>query len=139
MLFTKFGKLNMIALCALSLLSLGAMAPAAWLPLTAGSVQMPAATVAVSTFDRVDLNITVAGFDRSEVTTKGGQFALLSIPGNGHLTVLGQPKLPVISQWVEIPQGAAVQPALQVIESRDVRLSDLGIAEKILPVQLPVV
>ncbi len=84
------------------------------------------------------LDFSVAGFDVVEHTTKDGAYILLSLPDQGYNTELGHPKLPVVSEWVEVPQGAKVEAFLEVVASEEFNLKDKGFDKKIMPVQLPV-
>ncbi|MBU1355406.1 MAG: T9SS type A sorting domain-containing protein [Candidatus Edwardsbacteria bacterium] len=112
--------------------------PGQWIPLAANS--NPGRTVGLSSagFDAIVLDVTLPGLDVSEGKTKDGAYILLSVPDQGYNTELGHPKLPVVSEWVEIPQGARVEASLEVIASESFNLKDKGFDKKIMPVQLPV-
>ena len=128
---------NMAALAAVLALAAGTMLAAGngtWMALASQTPRRPDCRLTASTPDLVSYEVTVNGLERSPVDTKGGRFLLLTLPEHGYNTAIGQPKLPVISQWVEIPQGAAVTPSLQVLETAEI---DLG-TERIAPVQPPV-
>lgn len=86
----------------------------------------------------IALEVNLSGLEISEVATKNGSYLQLSVSGYGYNTEFGHPKLPVISEWVEIPQGAKVEAVLEVIASESFNLKDKGFDKKIMPVQLPV-
>jgi hypothetical protein len=91
-----------------------------------------------SSGQKIEFVINVPGLEKSVIQTKGGDFGLLTVPGHGYNTVVGHPKLPVISEWLEIPQGATATAEFQILESREVSLKELGLEQKIIPVQHPV-
>ena len=109
-----------------------------WVPLAADS--HPGRTVGLSGAgpDAITLDVTLPGLDISEAKTKDGAYILLSVPDQGYNTEPGHPKLPVVSEWVEIPQGARVEAFLEVIAEQSFNLKDKGFDKKIMPVQLPV-
>jgi len=109
-----------------------------WIPLAGSS--NPGRSVGLSSTgsDAIVLDITLPGLDVSEAKTKDGAYILLSVPDQGYNTELGHPKLPVVSEWVEIPQGARVEAFLEVIASESFNLKAKGFDKKIMPVQLPV-
>jgi len=86
----------------------------------------------------ITFDVNLPGLDAALIDTKGGPFVLLSIPGYGYDTELGRPKVPVISEWVEIPQGASIEASFQVISSEGFTLGEKGFDRKLMPVQLPV-
>jgi len=65
-------------------------------------------------------------------------FTTLDCPACGTTTALGQPRLPVVRRWVEVPPGMALEARLAGGERRVVALSALGASEPLLPVQPPV-
>ncbi|MCK4681222.1 hypothetical protein KAT82_08840, partial [bacterium] len=71
----------------------------------------------------------------ADVATDLGLFTELRVPGSAFSIEIGSPMLPVIREYIEIPQGAT--PRLSVIRAdyREVALSDLGIGHAIVPVQ----
>ena len=42
----------------------------------------------------------------TDVTTSGGRFTEVNLPGEGYTTIVGEAKLPVVRRMVEIPFGA---------------------------------
>ncbi|MBI4727020.1 hypothetical protein HY768_07330, partial [candidate division TA06 bacterium] len=126
------------AVIALAILALSLTANAQWLSLTQAGPAQKTVSLVQSSNSQVVFEINVPGLEKSQVKTKGGDFCLLTIPGYGCNTGIGQPKLPVISEWLEIPQGATATAEFQILESREVSLKELGLDQKIVPVQHPV-
>jgi hypothetical protein len=91
-----------------------------------------------ATSTNIILNISLPGLNAEEKSTKDGSYLLLSVPDYGYSTELGCPKLPVLSEWVEIPQGAMVDAVLDINTSESFDLKDKGFDKRIIPVQLPI-
>ncbi|MDQ7797884.1 MAG: C25 family cysteine peptidase [Candidatus Edwardsbacteria bacterium] len=109
-----------------------------WVPLAAQSNSGRTVGLSGAGPEAITLEVTLPGLDISEAKTKDGAYVLLSVPDQGYNTEPGHPRLPVVSEWVEIPQGARVEAFLEVISSENFNLKDRGFDKKILPVQLPV-
>jgi len=109
-----------------------------WIPLIPGMEKAPRVNLLESDFDRVIFEIQVPGIWSKEITTKGGEFALLSIPDEGVSTIIGEPNLPVITKMVQIPFGAKVSLNLESFQVMERSLEELGINQRIAPVQPPV-
>ena len=109
-----------------------------WIPLIPGMEKAPRVNLLESDFDRVIFEIQVPGIWSEEITTKGGEFALLSIPDKGVSTIIGEPNLPVITKMVQIPFGAKVSLNLESFQVMEKSLEELGINQRIAPVQPPV-
>jgi len=109
-----------------------------WISLTPGTERVPRVNLLQSGFDEVIFEIQIPGIWSTEIATKGGNFALLSIPHEGISSVTGEPNLPVITKMVQIPFGAKVSlnwESFQVIEKS---LEELGTRQRIAPIQPPV-
>jgi len=109
-----------------------------WISLIPGMEKAPRVNLLESDFDRVIFEIQVPGIWSKEITTKGGEFALLSIPDEGVSTIIGEPNLPVIIKMVQIPFGAKVSLNLESFQVIEKSLEELGINQRIAPVQPPV-
>ncbi|MDO9066956.1 MAG: C25 family cysteine peptidase, partial [Deltaproteobacteria bacterium] len=127
-----------MAVIGLMILAISGSASAQWLSLSQAGPAQKTVSLLQSGNSQIVFEINVPGFKKSTASTKGGNFDLLTIPGQGYNTAVGQPKLPVISEWVEIPQGATATAEFQILESREISLKELGIEKKIVPVQYPV-
>lgn len=62
-------------------------------------------------------------------------FATLEMNGEGFTTVLGQARLPTISRFIEIPQGAQPQLEIESVTWETTSLTALGLSSQIVPVQ----
>ncbi len=95
-------------------------------------------TVISSGLDGVALRIHVPGALVDDATTPGGDFARLTLPPYGHSVVIGEALLPVVREFIEIPQGA--EPSVRVTGVRHERfsLTSLGVDRALVPVQGPV-
>jgi hypothetical protein len=109
-----------------------------WIELTPGMDKTARISVLESDFQQVVLEVEIPGIWSEEVSTKGGVFNRLSIPDYGVTNVVGEPNLPVIRKMVQIPYGAEV--SVEVTWSKYVKksLQELGIANRIIPVQPPI-
>ncbi len=83
----------------------------------------------------VSLTVDVPGVEAAEVATDLGTFTELRIPGSPFSIEIGSPMLPVIRQFIEIPQGATPRLSIASADYREVALSDLGIEHRIVPAQ----
>jgi hypothetical protein len=109
-----------------------------WIQLSAGEARAPGINLIESNFDQIVFEVNVAGIWSEEVQTKGGVFNQLMIPECGITSKIGEPKLPVISKMIQIPYGAEVQVEVISSEFTEFSLEELGIANRIVPVQAPV-
>ena len=133
----KPNSIKMAVIC-LAILVVALTANAQWLSVTKAGPAQKTASLLQSGNSQIVFEINVPGLEKSTASTKGGDYDLLTIPGQGYNTTVGQPKLPVISEWLEIPQGATATAEFQILESREVSLKELGLDQKIVPVQHPV-
>ena len=85
----------------------------------------------------VELELELAGVSLSAATTDSGSFTVAEIPGLGRIGQPGEPALPALRRFVEIPEGARAEVELEVLERRAVDLAAEGFAAPIMPVQLP--
>jgi hypothetical protein len=118
-----------------SLLLLGKVEGKWFSPEGIASPEKPSVSLLRSDPTTVSFEITVKGVNYEVVTTEGGMFSQISLPGIGFNKVIGRPKLPVIRELVEIPYGAT--PSLQIVSftSEEYGLKDLGLEYPILPSQ----
>ena len=109
-----------------------------WIRFTPGTETIPQIDVLESNFEQVIFDVQIFGMWSEEVTTKGGIFDQLSIPECGVTNVIGEPNLPVIRKMVQIPYGAEVSVEMVSSEFEEKTLEELGIANRIIPVQPPI-
>jgi hypothetical protein len=109
-----------------------------WIQFRPGEEKVPQINVIQSDFDRVEFDVKVLGMWSEELQTKGGVFNQLSIPEYGITNVIGEPELPVIRKMVQIPYGAEVSVEVMSSEVSERSLEELGIKNRIIPVQPPI-
>jgi hypothetical protein len=138
------GVRGLILACAIAFLTFGlpVSAPAApnqgWIPLAPTLDRSPQVSLLRSDFNQVELKIQIPGIWSEEITTKGGDFAFLSISNAGVTSTLGEPKLPVITRMVQIPFGAELSLSVESFGVVEKSLEELGISARIAPVQASV-
>ncbi|MCJ7577732.1 MAG: C25 family cysteine peptidase, partial [candidate division Zixibacteria bacterium] len=109
-----------------------------WIQLKPGEEKTPQINVMESNLDRIEFEVRVLGMRSEELQTKGGVFNQLSLPEYGITNVIGEPELPVIRKMVQIPYGATVNVEVIASEVSERSLSELGITDRIIPVQPPI-
>jgi hypothetical protein len=109
-----------------------------WIGLAEREDTIPQMNLLESNFNQVEFELKIFGMWSGEIETKGGVFTELSIPEYGITNVIGEPKLPVIRKMVQIPYGATVNVEVIASEVSEKSLSELGIANRIIPVQPPI-
>jgi hypothetical protein len=128
---------RVFAVCVL-LLALAAPTTAAarWIDFgTADPNAAPDVTLLRSGTSGVSLAVDVPGIEAADVATDLGLFTELRVPGSAFSIEIGSPMLPVIREYIEIPQGAIPRLSITRADYREVALSDLGIEHRIVPVQ----
>ena len=83
----------------------------------------------------LNFHVEVGGLQTMDVTTKGGQFTRLVIPGYHTSMVEGQPELPMMNSLISIPVGANASVEVTNVRTRMVNLADYGITNSVFPVQ----
>ena len=109
-----------------------------WISLSPGMEKAPRVNLLESNFDQLIFEIQIPGIWSEEITIKGRNFALFSIPHEGASSVIGEPDLPVITKMVQIPFGAKVSLNLESFQVIEKSLEELGIKQRIAPIQPPV-
>lgn len=107
---------------------------AAWVPMGRNG-KMVKLTLKENTTSELAVKLMVPGFEQEIAQTKGGKFESLSIPNEGVTTELGKPKLPVIRRFFEVPEGATPKAEVIKKQSKEIKMSELGINLQILPVE----
>jgi hypothetical protein len=123
------------------ILSFSGSAPAkvqpTWISFSPAAQKALSLNVTGSDFHQITFDIQVPGLWLEALTTESGNFSLLSLVDAGVSTVIGQPNLPVITKMVQIPFGAEVSLSLESFRMEEKSLSELGMANRIAPVQPP--
>jgi len=96
-----------------------------------------ASSLQISSETRGGLNfhVEVGALQTMDVTTKGGDFTRLVIPGFHSSMVEGQPELPMMNRLISIPVGANASVEVSNVRTRLVNLADYGITNVVFPVQ----
>jgi hypothetical protein len=118
--------------------ALGAGSSPKWIQFTPGEEKIPQINVTQSDQNRVEFEVQIFGMWSEQFQTKGGVFNQLSIPDCGITNVIGEPQLPVMRRMVQIPYGAEVDVEVIASEVSETRLEELGITNRIIPVQPPI-
>jgi len=90
-----------------------------------------------STYHNLKLENSIISINTFDVSTDQGIFTKLTIPGYAKNMAYGTPELPVKRKLIEIPAGA--NPKIKILSSnvKEYNLSELGISNKVFPVQPP--
>ncbi len=101
------------------------------------SVTGEASSLQISSESRSGMNfhVEVGGLQTMDVTTKGGDFTRLIIPGFHTSMVEGQPQLPMMNSLISIPVGANATVEVRNVRTRTIKLADYGITNPVFPVQ----
>jgi hypothetical protein len=83
----------------------------------------------------IDLRMDLGAIELFDVSTKGGDFTLLTVPGFNRSHEIGQPDLPTASKMLSIPFGADLQVEVINYEMQEIDLHALGYANAIIPAQ----
>lgn len=82
-----------------------------------------------------------ASFDKiatMQVNSPQGSFIELTVPGFSKIYDAGKPQLPVLCKLIEIPYGAEVRVKIISYKEQQIKFSEMGIAQKIIPAQASV-
>ncbi|RLD55537.1 MAG: hypothetical protein DRJ05_12800, partial [Bacteroidetes bacterium] len=90
-----------------------------------------------NTYSVLRLTNSISNFYLSEVSTAGGMFLKIQIPGHSKSLTVGNPELPVIKRLIEIPFGAHVESKIIYSSFRDYNLADLGFSNVVIPARAP--
>jgi hypothetical protein len=85
----------------------------------------------------VEFDLVIPGVAVENVATDAGTFVKLSVPGLGQIGRPGEPQLPALRRFVEIPRGATVSVTTTVLDRTLVNLAAEGLPTLVYPSQLP--
>jgi hypothetical protein len=83
----------------------------------------------------VNLRLDVGEIQLYDVSTKGGDYTLVSVEKFHRSHNIGEPSLPMCNRLLSIPFGADLSTTIVDYETTEIRLTDLGFADPIIPVQ----
>jgi len=117
-------------------LPLGAESPR-WVPVEGGTnvIEEPLVSTISPGETKISFQVGISGLFVQEEVTKGGSFHYLAFPNRPTQGEIGQAKLPVIRELVEIPYGAQLSITLDRQRFIEYPLSYFGIDDLIAPVQ----
>ena len=81
----------------------------------------------------LSFQIDIGMLETLDVTTKGGDFTRIFIPGFHSSRIEGEPELPMMNRLISIPVGAQARIEVANIKTRMVNLSDFGVTNPIMP------
>ncbi len=90
-----------------------------------------------STVTETEFEFELPGLALVPEVTEAGDFVRLSIPGLGRIGNPGEPELPALRRFIEIPDGAEVEVDVVVLEREVVELAREGLPSVLYPAQLP--
>ena len=93
--------------------------------------------VARTGVNTVEFDLVIPGVSVENVATEAGAFAKLSVPGLGQIGRPGEPLLPALRRFVEIPRGATASVTTTVLERTLVNLATEDLPTMVYPAQLP--
>jgi len=91
-----------------------------------------------STYSGLHFTNSVGEFNFINLKTDNGAFTELLMNGYGQSMSIGDPKLPVLKQIIEIPLNAQVEINIINQDYTDYYLADFGITNRLFPTQEPV-
>ncbi len=95
----------------------------------------PELKVTVNTNSKLKAQNSFSTLSYKNIKTEKGNFSEISIPDYGFSLNIGDPKLPVLKKLIEIPFGASVNVKVISYSEKEYTLSELGIANPLIPVQ----
>jgi len=85
--------------------------------------------------DGIQFRVEVGQMETFDVSTKGGDFTRILIPGFHTSMIEGAPELPMMNRLVSIPIGAEPQIEVTNVRTTTIRLADFGVTNRIMPAQ----
>jgi subtilisin-like proprotein convertase family protein len=125
-------RLKMILGVLLLLAFSATFASAATIPVTGDNSQLQLAN---ETRGELNFRVEVGTIETMDVSTKGGDFTRLLIPGFHTSQLEGQPELPMMNRLIAVPAGARAVVSASNVQTRMVRLADFGIVNPVFPTQ----
>lgn len=96
-------------------------------------------TITQSDFTGLTVKNSLSVMNQLMVSTDKGMFTEVSANGYSFSIEQGYPKLPVMRKLIEIPVGANLEVEVVSYEVREYSLDELGIVNRLLPAQAPVI
>lgn len=87
--------------------------------------------------ETVEFDLVIPGVSVEKVATEAGGFTRLEVPGLGRIGRTGEPMLPALRRFVEVPLGATATVTATVLDRATVNLASEVLPTLVYPVQLP--
>ncbi|MCX6269400.1 MAG: C25 family cysteine peptidase [Bacteroidetes bacterium] len=94
-------------------------------------------SVKESTYAKLILTSSIAGFSYADVNTTAGMFSMLAIEGLGNRNIEGAPSLPVYHKLIEVPVNATFSVRIIRQHYQEINLKELGLKTPVIPAQPP--
>ncbi len=120
--------LGMLLLLAIS----AGFASAATIPVNGANSQLQLTN---ESKDELNFRMEIGTIEIMDVTTKGGDFTRLIIPGFHTSKIEGQPELPMMNRLIAVPAGAQAIVSTRNVKTRMVKLADFGAENPVFPAQ----
>ena len=85
----------------------------------------------------ITLRLDVGTVDLASVTTREGQFTLMTADGFTLSHRIGEPSLPMVNKLISIPFGCELQTKVVSSKSVEISLESLGLTDPLMPAQAP--
>ncbi len=89
-----------------------------------------------NTDTRLNISNFLSTFNVEEI--ENNEFSIINIPGYAYTTTIGNPKLPVKKELIELPFEAEIEINILSYNIKEFQISELGFSNLIFPVQPPV-
>ncbi len=129
------GRIAVVVMAVMVSMWVGAAEPQ-WFEFSAG-LEEARLEVAESSATVLEFDVELSGIALESVATEEGDFVRLSVPGLGRVGSVGEPQLPALRRFVEVPFGATVQVEVQPLDKTMIDLAREGMPSRVYPVQMP--
>lgn len=93
--------------------------------------------IARTGIETIEFDLVVPGVGLEQVSTAHGDFTRLNIPGLGHVGAVGEPMLPALKRFVEVPRGAIAEVSTTILERKTIEFATEAMPFQVFPVQMP--
>lgn len=89
-----------------------------------------------NTDTRLNISNFLSIFNLEEI--ENNEYSIINIPGYAYSTIIGNPKLPVKKELIELPFDAEIEINILNYNIKEYQISELGFLNPIIPVQPPI-
>jgi len=86
----------------------------------------------------VEFDLVIPGTTIERISSDQGEFTRVEVPGLGHVGGFGEPMLPALRRFVEIPRGATAEVTATVLDQTTLEFAPEGMPSLLYPVQRPI-